>query len=147
VRGYFEIGVWHPKTEVNVGTLWRSAYQLGAVGIFVVGLRYRHQASDTYRTNRHLPLREHDTFEQWQAQRPHGARLVAIETSGRPLARYIHPARAVYLLGAEDTGLPRAVLDKCQDVVSIESVREPCFNVAVAGAVAMYHRLLQKELK
>lgn len=35
-RGYFEIGVYHPKTPMNVGTLWRSAYQLGAAGGSIV---------------------------------------------------------------------------------------------------------------
>jgi len=27
---YFGIGIYQGKTESNVGTLWRSAYQLGA---------------------------------------------------------------------------------------------------------------------
>ena len=36
MSGYFEIGIYNGKTEVNMGTLWRSAYQLGASGIFIV---------------------------------------------------------------------------------------------------------------
>ena len=36
---YFEIGVYHPKKEVNIGTLWRTAYQLGASVIFTIGLK------------------------------------------------------------------------------------------------------------
>ncbi len=36
---YFEIGIFHPKTKENIGTLWRSAYQLGAAGIFTIGKR------------------------------------------------------------------------------------------------------------
>jgi len=35
--GYFEIGILHPRNSANVGTLWRSAYQLGASGIFIIG--------------------------------------------------------------------------------------------------------------
>lgn len=34
---YFAIGIYHPKTEMNMGTLWRSAYQLGASYIFTIG--------------------------------------------------------------------------------------------------------------
>lgn len=30
---YFEIGIFHPKHGENIGTLWRTAYQLGAAGI------------------------------------------------------------------------------------------------------------------
>ena len=37
---YFEIGIFHTKTEQNVGTLWRSAFQLGAAGVFTIGKRY-----------------------------------------------------------------------------------------------------------
>jgi tRNA(Leu) C34 or U34 (ribose-2'-O)-methylase TrmL len=29
-RGFFGVAVWKPKTEVNVGTLWRSANVFGA---------------------------------------------------------------------------------------------------------------------
>lgn len=140
-RGYFEIGVWHPKTEVNVGTLWRSAYQLGAAGMFVVGSRYRRQASDTYATDHHVPLRCLESWDAWKAQRPHGARLIGVEMGGRPLATFCHPAQAVYLLGSEDVGLPRWLLDECQDVVSIEAVRRESYNVAVAGSLVMWHRL------
>lgn len=29
-RGYYGIGIYHPKTTENVGTLWRSAHNFGA---------------------------------------------------------------------------------------------------------------------
>jgi len=44
--GYFEIGVYGAKRETNVGTLWHSAYQLGASGIFVIGRRYQKQSRE-----------------------------------------------------------------------------------------------------
>lgn len=144
-RGYYEIGIYHPKTEHNVGTLWRSAYQLGAAGIFVIGPRFpAGQASDTYRSWRHLPFRQYDTFELFQATRPYDAPLVAVEIGGKPLASFAHPPRALYLLGAEDHGLPPLVLSHCQAVVQIETIRVPSCNVAVAGSIVMYHRLIGK---
>lgn len=139
--GFFEIGVYHPKTETNVGTLLRSAYQLGAAGVFTIGRRYAKQHSDTYNTPGQIPLRHHVSIEEFQAARPHGAQLVAIEQGGTPLHRIRHPKQAVYLLGAEDHGLPVEVLRLCQIVVSLESVRANSFNVAVAGALVMYDRL------
>lgn len=51
MSGYFEIGIFHSKTEQNIGTLWRSAYQLGASGIFTIGKRYKEMSSDTYKTS------------------------------------------------------------------------------------------------
>lgn len=137
---YFEIGVYHPKTEHNVGTLWRSALQLGAAGVFTVGRRYERQSSDTCAAPRHIPLRHHLTFEELLATRPIGAVLVGVEMGGDPLATFAHPAQAIYLLGAEDSGLPAAVLARCDSVVSIESVVTPSYNVAVAGSLVMWHR-------
>lgn len=46
-RGYFGIGIYNPKTETNMGTLWRSAYNFGADFIFTIGMRYKKMGSDT----------------------------------------------------------------------------------------------------
>ena len=141
MRGYFEIGIYNPKSECNVGTLWRSAYQLGASGIFTIGRRYKRQSSDTPNASLHIPLRNYFSFEDFLANRPSGSILVGIEMGGMSLSSSYHPQQAVYLLGAEDHGLPSKVLDKCNQIISIESVRTESFNVAVAGSLVMYHRL------
>ena len=140
-RGFFEIGVFHPKSSENIGTLWRSAQQLGAAGIFVIGRRYRKQSSDVLKTWRHVPMREHLTFEAWLEQRPRDAVLVGVEMGGEPLAEFTHPERAVYLLGAEDHGLPETVLTKCQQIVSLRAVTMQSYNLAVAGSIVMYDRV------
>jgi tRNA (guanosine-2'-O-)-methyltransferase len=44
MRGYYGIGIENVKTAENVGTLWRSAYILGASFIFTIGKRYKKQA-------------------------------------------------------------------------------------------------------
>ena len=139
-RGFFEVGVYHPKTEMNMGTLMRSAFQLGAAGVFTIGRRYKAEASDTYKTFRHLPIRHFATFEEFQEARPMAARLVGVEMGGKPLGQTSHPQQAIYLLGAEDHGLPPDVLAKCQQVISLEAVRTPSYNVAVTGSLVMYHR-------
>ncbi len=143
MRGYFEIGIYHTKTEVNVGTLWRSAYQLGATGIFTIGRRYKRQASNTLKTQRHIPLRQFDTFDVFLNQIPKGARLIGIEMGGIPLAELEHPEQAVYLLGAEDYGLPEKIIEECALIISIESIRQPSYNVAVAGSIVMYDRFVK----
>lgn len=139
-RGYFEIGVFHVKRECNIGTLWRSAFQLGAAGIFTIGRRYDHQCSDTCKTFRHVPLRHFDNLAQFIDGLPLGAQLVGIEMGGTPLREFTHPERAIYLLGAEDHGLPELVLSKCQSVVSLEAVGMASYNVSVAGSIVLYHR-------
>lgn len=144
MSGYFEIGIYQPKTGENVGTLWRSAYQLGAAGIFTIGRRYKGQCSDTYNAPGNIPLRHYADFAEFMAARPVGAQLVGVEFPGQPLSVFQHPRMAVYLLGAEDNGIPQSVISACQFTVAIESVRQPSYNVAVAGSLVMWHRLCQR---
>jgi tRNA G18 (ribose-2'-O)-methylase SpoU len=139
--GYFEIGIYRPRNELNLGTLWRSAQQLGAAGIFTIGRPYRHQASDLFNAREHIPLRSYPTFEDFLANRPVGAQLVGIEMGGTPLARFSHPPRAIYLLGAEDNGLPKKVIEHCNAVIALEAVSQLSYNLAVAGSIVMYHRV------
>jgi len=142
-RGFFGIGIFHPKNVLNIGTLWRSAHAFGADFIFTIGRRYRRQASDTTDASKHIPLFEHASFDEFFAALPKGAQLIGVECNTKrptcPLPRFIHPERAVYLLGAEDYGLPPAVIAKCRTIVEISTAR--CINVAVAGSIILYDRI------
>jgi tRNA (guanosine-2'-O-)-methyltransferase len=73
MRGYFEIGIFHTKTESNIGTLWRSAYQMGASGIYTIGRRYQTQSSDTSKAWKRIPLRHHEQFDEFYKQLPREA--------------------------------------------------------------------------
>lgn len=138
--GYFAIGIERGKTPANLGTLWRSAVCLGAAYVFTVGERYGPEAADTVKSWRHIPCVSYPTLDDLLACRPYDVPLVGVEMSesARTLADYVHPERAVYLLGAEDNGLSARALKACQSVVSISS--RYCLNVAVAGSVLMYDR-------
>ena len=61
--GYAAIGVYRGKTEHNIGTLWRSAYILGAAYIFTVEKKYKKQVSDVLNTWSRIPLFHYPTFE------------------------------------------------------------------------------------
>lgn len=37
MSGYFAVGAYHPKTEVNIGTLWRSTSTYGGAMIATAG--------------------------------------------------------------------------------------------------------------
>lgn len=140
---HFGIGIYHGKTWENVGILWRSAYQLGAAYIFSVGPRYRRQPTDTEKTWLHIPLFQFPNFEDLHNAAPHAAPIVAVEAGGTPLPRFRHPDRAIYLLGAEDGGLPADVLARCHFRVSIPAIRKESYNVAIAGTLVMYDRMLK----
>ena len=140
-RGYFGIGILQPKTSENVGTLWRTAYQLGAAFIYTIGGRCANQPSDTTSTYRHIPLYTYQTFEQFKELMPYSCPLIGIEFGGVALATVVHPESAVYLLGSEDHGISPDVQEKCDYIVQLAAVRQLSFNVAIAGALVMYDRL------
>jgi tRNA G18 (ribose-2'-O)-methylase SpoU len=141
-RGFYGIGIVGSKTPLNVGTLWRSAGILGASYIFTAGRRYPQQASDTIKAWRHTPFFEFDHADALFDAIPKGCVPVAVEMGGRPLHAVVHPERAVYILGAEDTGIPARVLDRCPLVVSIPG--DHSLNVAVAGSIVLYDRIAKQ---
>ena len=139
-KGYYGIGIFHGKCEENIGTLWRSAFILDADFIFTVGKRYRAQCTDTPKTPRHIPLFHFDTWEDFMHHIPYDCPVCAVELDERAVSldEYKHPERCIYLLGAEDHGIPPEVLNRCRDVVQIPG--KVCYNVAVAGSIVMYDR-------
>lgn len=143
---FFEIGIYQSKKVDNLGTLWRSAYQLGAAGVFTINRRYKKQPSDPFAVERQIPLRNFENFQQFLSQRPMNAILVAIEEGGTTLSEFEHPPQAIYLLGAEDSGLPNIVLEKCQLIVSLDAMVKPSYNVAVAGSIVMYDRVFGRRM-
>lgn len=138
-RGYYGIGIYHPKTTENIGTLWRSAHNFGADFIFTIGKRYVKQASDTTKASRHVPLYEYTTFEDFKEHLPKGCQIVFVEqTEGaRNLTHTHHPASCVYVLGAEDHGVPEELMVGFQKVFIDTPM---CLNVAVAGSIVMFDR-------
>lgn len=142
MRGFFGVGIYHPKKEVNVGGLWRSAFIYGASFVFTIGRRYERQAADTPRTPLTVPLFHFSSWAAFRESSPYSAPLVGVELDDRAtlLGEYEHPERAVYLLGAEDGGLPKSVLDQCHDVVQVPTLMSVSLNVASAGSVVLYDR-------
>lgn len=140
-RGFYGIGIVGSKTPINVGTLWRSAGILGASFMFTAGRRYPQQASDTIKAWKHTPFFEFDNAEALFDAIPKGCVPIAVEIDERakPLQTLAHPERAVYILGAEDTGVPPRVLERCACVVSIPG--DHSLNVAVAGSIVLYDRI------
>ena len=66
--GYHGIGIVGGKTETNHGTLWRSAWQLGAAFIFSVGARFEKSSADTTKAWTSLPAYE---YSDWNASPRH----------------------------------------------------------------------------
>lgn len=143
MRGYFGIGVERSKTEANIGTLWRSAFALGADFIFTIGRRYPKQASDTTQAWRHIPLLEYEDVDDFRKHIPYDCPVVGVEITetAKSLETYTHPQRAIYLLGPEDGSLSKAAQEICLHIIKFDS--RVCLNVASAGTIVMYDRNLK----
>ncbi len=142
MRGYFGIGAEGISKPMNLGNLVRSAHAFGASFVFLVAAHYtvRSARSDTSLAESHIPIYDFAAAEDLRL--PRGCRLVGVELVDEaiPLPSFRHPLRAAYVFGPEKGSLSPAMLARCDHVVRIPT--RFCINLAVAGAIVMYDRLL-----
>ncbi|TLU61606.1 RNA methyltransferase [Thalassotalea litorea] len=138
--GFFGIGIVNQKDPENIGTLWRSAYILGAAFIFTVGNKAKKQSSDVVNAWQKIPLFHYPDIDDLIAHLPYDTQLVGVELdeSSRDIKHFQHPHRCVYLLGNEQSGLTREVMDKCHRLVKLPG--DYSLNVSVAGSIILYDR-------
>jgi len=149
-RGYFMVGIEKPKRDTNIGSLCRSAFSFGAKGMFLIkrnnGNGILNQVSDTVKSWRHIPLLKYDSTEDFlSCGIPHSCELIGVELheQARGLKGFVHPERAIYILGSEDNGLSQEVIDRCVHLIQLPG--KCCLNVAVAGSIVLCDRVLKEE--
>jgi tRNA G18 (ribose-2'-O)-methylase SpoU len=143
-RGYFGIGVEGVSKAANVGALLRTAHAFGAAFCFSVGAGWDARAArlaDTAETPTHVPLWRFADLTAMEL--PQGCVLVGVELldDAVDLPSFRHPLNAAYVLGPERAGLSPALLARCRHVVRVPT--RFALNLAVAGALVLYDRLLQ----
>jgi len=142
MRGYFGIGVEGISKEMNLGNLFRSAHGFDASFVFTVNAAFnpKRARSDTSDTPGQVPLYQYDNAEALSL--PHGCRLVGVELldEAEELPSFRHPRQAAYVLGPERGSLSPALVERCEFIVRIPT--KFCINVATAGAIIMYDRLI-----
>lgn len=142
--GYFGIGIVSARKPGNLGALARSGHAFGASLIFAIGFQpTRVDAfTDTTKASRRLPLTEYSSVAEFLELRPPRCELVGVEYrvgAALSLPSFTHPVRALYLLGAEDSGLGDDAVASCDHLVQIPS-HYP-LNVATAGSIVLYDRI------
>jgi len=111
--------------------------------IFIIGGKYKRQSSDTTSAYRHIPLFQYPDFSSFYSAVPYDCRLIGVEIldQAHNIKNFVHPERAVYLLGNEGRGLSKTAIEKCHSFVKIPSER--CLNVSCSGSIVLFHRRLQ----
>ena len=142
MRGYFGIGVEGISKPMNFGNLARSAHGFGASFIFTVAAAKAigNPQSDTTRSQDHVPWYSFDHVDAMTL--PDDCRLVGVELTADAieLPSFRHPMRAAYILGPEGGSLSPEMIDRCEFTVKIPM--DFCINVAMAGAIVMYDRMV-----
>ena len=139
-NGFFGIGILSGLHEPNLGTLWRSAYILGASFIFTVDKKYKSKGADVTSAWTKIPLYHYESYAHLKQNIPYSTKIVGIEMGeqSQDIHRYQHPDRAIYLLGNEQSGLPPSVVADCHDLIKLPG--DFSLNVAVAGSLVMFDR-------
>jgi tRNA G18 (ribose-2'-O)-methylase SpoU len=143
-RGYFGIGAEGISKSANVGALLRTGHAFGASFCFTIGAGFDSRAgrsADTADTPSHVPFWRFPDLAALSL--PQGCALVGVELleDATDLPSFRHPLNAAYVLGPERSGLSPALLAQCRHVIRIPT--RFALNLAVAGAIVLYDRLLQ----
>ncbi len=141
-RGYFGIGIEGVSKPMNAGNLFRTANAFGASFVFTVGAEYsvRKARSDTSVAPKSIPWYDFDTIDDMLL--PKRCKVVGVELldEAEELPSFFHPASAVYILGRERGSLSPQMQEKCDYFIKIPT--KFCLNVATAGAIVMYDRIV-----
>ncbi len=143
MKGYFGIGAEGTTKGMNLGSLFRSAHAFGASFVFTIDsqvARDEIRLSDTADTPASLPY--YSFADAGSLALPKGCTLVGIEITDDAveLPRFRHPRCAAYVVGGERASLSPALTALCDHVVRIPT--RFSLNLALAGAIVMYDRLI-----
>ena len=136
-KGYACIGLNHPKYNSNIGSALRAVGVYKAAMLAISGGRYKKVSTDTMKQYRHCPLLQVDDL---RSVIPYDCVPVAVDIieGAVPLYDYVHPERAFYIFGPEDSTLGEKTLSFCRDVIYIPTER--CMNLAATVNVVLYDR-------
>ena len=146
MRGYFGIGVERMSKAMNAGSLFRTAHAFGASFVFTVEAcfsRAEVERADTSRAWAGMPYYDYADISEMTL--PRGCSMVGVELreDATELPSFHHPRCCVYVMGPERGDLSPQMTERCDHVIRIPTTF--CVNVAIAGALVMYDRLISLE--
>lgn len=144
------LALWEIRDPGNMGTMMRTAWAAGALGVLAVGECADFYAPKVVRAAAgavfHLPLVEISEAQLVSWAQETGRELVAaVVEGGKPLPRCALSAQTVLLIGSEAEGLPETLLTACAQRVTIPMPgRAESLNAAVAAGILLYEYIRQR---
>ena len=133
----------NPKFSASVGTMARNAELFRFDKLYVsqsertgghIG------ATDTAKSFRRIGEFVWDEIGLISSMRDSGHKIVAIELENGATAvtDFNHPENALYIIGAEDKGISREILNTVDETVIIPADKKWSFNAADSATIVMY---------
>lgn len=144
-RGFTGIVLVNPKYEPNVGSVMRTAQVFGTEFVCTIGpQRYKRHRTDTCKAELNVPIWNYQDWSQLWNSRPNCCDFIAVELSNesKPIERFYHPPRGVYVFGPEDGSVPPNIFKNCRYKIKLPG--SISLNLANAVAITLFDR--QKEL-
>jgi len=134
------------RSLYNVGSIFRSADGFGVDKMYLCGYTgcppRKEIAKTALGAEDVVPWeKQENTSKLIQSLKKEGYKIVSLEKSKNSvdIKKYKWEEKTVLILGNEIEGVAQNVLDMSDDIVHIEMVGiKESFNVASAGAIAMY---------
>lgn len=141
----------NPKFSSNVGTMARNAELFGFDKLYVsqpertgghIG------ATDTAKSFRRIGEFVWDEIGLISSMRDSGHKIIAIEleNDATDVTTFDHPEDALYIIGSEDKGISRDILDIVDETIVIPAYKQWSFNAADSATIIMYDRYAKSHL-
>ena len=140
-RGFACVALENPTDEVNVGHTLRASLCFQARMVILSGapedLNVKRLKTDPGRAYKHVPIVQTD--ELFDAI-PEGCTPIAVELTDDAidLSTFVHPERACYIFGPENSSISEETLDRCKIKVKIPTVMS--LNLGMTVNVVLYDR-------
>lgn len=144
-RGFTGIVLINPKYDANIGTCMRTAQVMGIDFVCTIGNeRYKRHRTDTCKSELNIPIWNFQEWSQLWEVRPNAVDFVAVELlpDSRPIERFVHPPRGIYVFGPEDGSIPPNIYKNCRYKIKLPGTIS--LNLATAVAITVFDR--KKEL-
>lgn len=136
------IGLINPKSPTNVGAVMRAAGCYGVDGVLYTGNRYDRAMklkTDTKNSSATIPLRGVPDLLDNLSDNDIKVVCIDLIEGATPLPNFIHPEKALYIFGPEDSTIKQSLVNQADAVVYIPTIG--CMNLAATVNVVLYDRL------